>query len=155
MLLTSAENAFCPSKTFLFFLQENKSPLALHGLGLPHQNEYSILFQQSPKLLTPHFNNTGNTHGVVHHIVTHDSPTHARAQRLDQVKFYAIKAEFLHMGRKKWVSSGARNVFGLHHSFLYLNPMVNGIHVVATGVYIHQLMMTTTLFHIFKILTTI
>ncbi|GFR58212.1 transposon Ty3-G Gag-Pol polyprotein [Elysia marginata] len=50
-----------------------------------------------PQILTPHFNNPLNKHGVEHHIVTHGPPTHAHARRLDKDKLSAAKAEFLKM----------------------------------------------------------
>lgn len=78
-------------------LKESKSPFTLAGLGLPQQNAYSSLLQQFPELLTPHFHNSVNKHGVEHHIVTHGPPTHARARRLDPEKLSAAKAEFLQM----------------------------------------------------------
>ena len=79
------------------FLKESESPLILAGLGLPSQNEYFNLLQQFPELLTPHFHDSTNKHGVEHHIVTHGPPTYARARRLDEEKLSAAKAEFLYM----------------------------------------------------------
>ena len=66
------------------FLQEGKSLLRLSGLGLPHQSGYYNLLQQLSELLTPHFNNAVNKHGVERHIVTHGPSTHTQARRLDQ-----------------------------------------------------------------------
>ncbi|GFR65343.1 transposon Ty3-G Gag-Pol polyprotein [Elysia marginata] len=76
-------------------LQETRSPLTLAGLGFPLLNEFSSLLQEFPELLTPHFHQATNKHGVEHHIVTHGPPTHARARRLDPEKLAAAKTEFL------------------------------------------------------------
>ncbi|GFO39891.1 polyprotein [Plakobranchus ocellatus] len=78
-------------------LRETKSPLTLSGLGFPLKHEYDSLLQQFPELLTPHFHQCNNKHGVEHHIITQGSPTHSRARRLDQAKLSAAKAEFLQM----------------------------------------------------------
>ena len=78
-------------------LRETKSPLTLSGLGFPLKHEYDSLLQQFPELLTPHFHQCNNKHGVEHHIITQGPPTHSRARRLDQAKLSAAKAEFLQM----------------------------------------------------------
>ncbi|GFO18790.1 Pol polyprotein, partial [Plakobranchus ocellatus] len=78
-------------------LRETKSPLTLSGLGFPLKHEYDSLLQQFPELLTPHFHQCNNKHGVEHHIITQAPPTHSRARRLDQAKLSAAKAEFLQM----------------------------------------------------------
>ncbi|GFR61289.1 retrovirus-related Pol polyprotein [Elysia marginata] len=78
-------------------LRETRSPLTLAGLGFPLLNEFSSLLQEFPELLTPHFHQSTNIHGVEHHIVTHGPPTHARARRLDPEKLAAAKTEFLLM----------------------------------------------------------
>ena len=78
-------------------LRETKSPLTLSGLGFPLNHEYDSLLQQFPELLTPHFHQCNNKHGVEHHIITQGPPTHSRARRLDQAKLSAAKAEFLQM----------------------------------------------------------
>ncbi|GFN92154.1 Gag-Pol polyprotein [Plakobranchus ocellatus] len=78
-------------------LRETKSPLTLSGLGFPLKHEYDSLLQQFPELLTPHFHQCNNKHGVEHHIITQGPPTHSRASRLDQAKLSAAKAEFLQM----------------------------------------------------------
>ena len=80
-----------------FLLRETKSPLTLSGLGFPLKHEYDSLLQQFPELLTPHFHQCNNKHGVEHHIITQGPPTHSRARRLDQAKLSAAKAEFLQM----------------------------------------------------------
>ncbi|GFN94719.1 transposon ty3-g Gag-Pol polyprotein [Plakobranchus ocellatus] len=78
-------------------LRETKSPLTLSGLGFPLKHEYDSLLQQFPELLTPHFHQCNNKHGVEHHIITQGPPTHSRARCLDQAKLSAAKAEFLQM----------------------------------------------------------
>ncbi|KAK3701031.1 hypothetical protein RRG08_063284 [Elysia crispata] len=78
-------------------LRETKSPLTLSGLGFPLKHEYDRLLQHFPELLTPHFHQCNNKHGVEHHIITQGPPTHSRARRLDQAKLSAAKAEFLQM----------------------------------------------------------
>ncbi|GFN92679.1 Pol polyprotein, partial [Plakobranchus ocellatus] len=78
-------------------LRETKSPLTLSGLGFPLKHEYDSLLQKFPELLTPHFHQCNNKHGVEHHIITQGPPTHSRARRLDQAKLSAAKAEFLQM----------------------------------------------------------
>ena len=80
-----------------FLLKESQSSPTLAGLCTHPPNEYADLLQEFPKLLTPHFNNPLNKHGVEHHIVTHGPPTHAHARRLDKDKLSAAKAEFLKM----------------------------------------------------------
>ncbi|GFN87854.1 transposon ty3-g Gag-Pol polyprotein [Plakobranchus ocellatus] len=78
-------------------LRETRSPLILSSLGFPLKHEYDSLLQQFPELLTPHFHQCNNKHGVEHHIITQGPPTHSRARRLDQAKLSATKAEFLQM----------------------------------------------------------
>ncbi|GFN96787.1 Pol polyprotein [Plakobranchus ocellatus] len=78
-------------------LRETKSPLTLSGLGFPLKHEYDSLLQQFPELLTPHFHQCNNKHGMEDHIITQGPPTHSRARRLDQAKLSAAKAEFLQM----------------------------------------------------------
>ncbi|GFN87946.1 Pol polyprotein [Plakobranchus ocellatus] len=78
-------------------LRETRSPLTLSGLGFPLKHEYDSLLQQFPELLTPHFHQCKNKHGVEHHIITQGPQTHSRARRLDQAKLSAAKAEFLQM----------------------------------------------------------
>ena len=80
-----------------FLLKESQSSPTLAGLCTHPPNEYADLLQEFPELLTPHFNNPLNKHGVEHHIVTHGPPTHAHARRLDKDKLSAAKAEFLKM----------------------------------------------------------
>ena len=80
-----------------FLLKESQSSPTLAGLCTHPPNEYADLLQEFPELLTPHFNNPLNKHGVEHHIVTHGPRTHAHARRLDKDKLSAAKAEFLKM----------------------------------------------------------
>ncbi|GFO36326.1 transposon ty3-g gap-pol polyprotein [Plakobranchus ocellatus] len=55
-------------------LRETKSPLTLSGLGFPLKHEYDSLLQQFPELLTQHFHQCNNKHGVEHHIITQGPP---------------------------------------------------------------------------------
>ena len=80
-----------------FLLKESQSSPTLAGLCTHPPNEYADLLQEFPELLTPHFNNPLNKHGVEHHIFTHGPPTHAHARRLDKDKLSAAKAELLKM----------------------------------------------------------
>ena len=78
-------------------LRETKSPFTLSDLGFPLKHEHDSLLQQFPELLTPHFHQCNNKHGVEHHIITQGPPTHSRVRRFDQAKLSAAKAEFLQM----------------------------------------------------------
>ncbi|GFS08955.1 transposon Ty3-G Gag-Pol polyprotein [Elysia marginata] len=80
-----------------FLLKDSQSSPTLAGLCAHPPNKYADFLQEFPEILTPHFNNPLNKHGVEHHIFTHGPPTHAHARRLDKDKLSAAKAEFLKM----------------------------------------------------------
>ena len=74
-------------------------PASLLGLSLSIPTCLDKLLKSFSEILVPHVTSETNKHGVEHHIITTNSPVHARARRLGLPtdKLAQTKAEFLQM----------------------------------------------------------